>query len=172
MTDQPRSDDIVEQKAAHQEQASPEVQSGPPPTTTVERQGPPATDPGGQAAPQLAPAGMSKSDEKTWGVVMHLGSLILGIFPILSFIVPLIVWLINKDRSRMLNDHGRSALNWSITYIIMMTVFGALTAVYIGALLLPLGFLAHVILCIIAAVKAGQRRKFKHPMTIPFLRVG
>ncbi|GAB3841897.1 DUF4870 domain-containing protein [Nesterenkonia populi] len=128
-----------------------------------------------QGAPQPAPQGqskLSKSDEKTWGVVMHLVMALVGLVPMLAFIAPLIVWLIFKDRSRMLDDHGRSALNWAITYLILAMVFGALMVVYVGFLLLPLLQLTHVIMCIVAAVRAAQRRKFKYPIAIPFLRVG
>lgn len=127
--------------------------------------------PDGHATPAPAPTPLSKTEERTRGTWMHIGSLVLGVFPILSFVIPLAIWLTSKDRSRMLDDHGRSALNWSITYLIYMSFSGALTVIYIGFLLLPLGLGAHVVQCIVAAVRANQRRKFKHPLAVPFLRV-
>ncbi|GAA4473776.1 hypothetical protein GCM10023190_06560 [Enteractinococcus fodinae] len=108
---------------------------------------------------------VDRSDEKVWGVIMHLGNLLL------SFLVPLIIWLIYRERSQTLDQQGRAALNWAISFWIYSAVAGVLMFVLIGFVIWPILIVLDVVFCIIAAVKAGNGEAWKYPMSIPFLRV-
>ena len=108
---------------------------------------------------------VDRSDEKVWGVIMHLGNLLL------SFLVPLIIWLIYRERSQTLDQQGRTALNWAISFWIYSAVAGVLMFVLIGFVIWPILVVLDVVFCIIAAVKAGNGEAWKYPMSIPFLRV-
>lgn len=112
-----------------------------------------------------APAQVAPSDERTWGVIMHLGNLFL------NFLVPLIIWLIYRERSYTLDQQGRTALNWAISYWIYSIVAGMLTFVLIGFIVWPVLIVVDIVFCIIAAVKAGNGEAWKYPMSIPFLPV-
>lgn len=144
-----------------------------------------------QPEPPLRPG-----EEQGWGVALHLGRFLLGGFG-LSIIVPLVIWLIFRRRSRLIQDHGRSALNWEITLIIFTIVWvGGLVAAMIvigvtstasgtgpgagpgagffvaygGIWLGLLGIgLVNLILSIVGSVRAYQRRRF-HYWAIPFIR--
>ncbi|HJF15004.1 MAG TPA: DUF4870 domain-containing protein [Enteractinococcus helveticum] len=112
-----------------------------------------------------APRPLSPDDEKLWGVLMHIGNLILG------FLVPLIIWLIYRDRSETLNQQGRAALNWAISYLIYLLISSVLIVVLIGGMIWPVVMILDVVFCIIAAVKAGSLQAWKYPLSIPFLEV-
>lgn len=116
--------------------------------------------PGYGAQAQVAP-----SDERTWGVIMHLGNLLF------SFIVPLIIWLIYRERSYTLDQQGRSALNWAISYWIYSIVTWLLMFVFIGFIIWPVIIVIDIVFCIIAAVKAGNGQAWKYPLSIPFFQV-
>ncbi len=139
-----------------------------------------------QPEPPLRPG-----EEQGWGVAIHLGRFLLGGFG-LSIIVPLVIWLIFRRRSRLIQDHGRSALNWEITLILLGVVWiGAIVAIMLGVGLsgpagegpgatffaayagLWLGLLVmaivNIVLSIIGAVRAYQRRRFSY-WAIPFVR--
>lgn len=105
------------------------------------------------------------ADEKTWGVLMHLGSIFFG------FLAPLIIWLIYRERSHTLDQQGRTALNWQISYVIYMAISGFLTIILVGFLAMFAVLVLDIVFCIIAAVKAGDRDAWKYPLSIPFLRV-
>lgn len=105
------------------------------------------------------------SDERIWGVLMHLGNLLL------SFLVPLIVWLIYRERSYTLDQQGRAALNWAISYWIYSLASGILMFVLIGWIIWPILIVLDVVFCIIAAVKAGNGQVWKYPLSIPFFQV-
>jgi hypothetical protein len=124
-----------------------------------------------QGGYQQAPYGygaqppVSPSDERTWGVLMHVGNLLL------SFLVPLIIWLIYRERSWTLDQQGRAALNWAISYWIYSIVSGILMLVFIGWLTWAAIIILNIVFCIIAAVKAGSGEPWKYPLSIPFFQV-
>lgn len=108
---------------------------------------------------------VSGSDEKTWGVLMHVGSLFIG------FLAPLIVWLIYRERSQTLDQQGRAALNWQISALIYAVVSTILMIVLVGFFTIFAVAVLDIVFCIIAAVKAGDREAWKYPLSIPFLQV-
>ncbi|MDN5817424.1 MAG: DUF4870 domain-containing protein [Yaniella sp.] len=118
----------------------------------------------GPYAPYAPQPPVSVSDEKTWGVLMHIGSLFLG------FLAPLIVWLIYRDRSQTLDQQGRTALNWQISAVIYAVVSSVLMFILVGFVTLFAVAVLDIVFCIIAAVKAGDREAWRYPLSIPFLR--
>lgn len=142
-------------------------QSPPPPGTPYASAGQPQWGqqyqpytPGYASQPPVDP-----SDEKIWGVIMHLGNLLL------SFLVPLIIWLIYRERSQTLDQQGRAALNWAISFWIYSAVAGVLMFVLVGFVIWPILVVLDIVFCIIAAVKAGNRQPWKYPLSIPFFQV-
>ena len=112
------------------------------------------------------PQPLSPGEEQGWGVACHLG----GAF--LSFLVPLIVWLVFRDRSRMIDDHGKTALNFQITLAIAYAASVILILVSFG-LLFPLIFavlVVQIVFAVIATVAAYQRQPYTYPVAIPFIR--
>lgn len=109
---------------------------------------------------------VSVSDEKTWGVLMHIGAIFFG------FLVPLVVWLIYRERSRTLDQQGRTALNWQISCTIYLAISSILMVVLVGFVTMFAAIILNLIFCIIAAVNASDRAVWKYPLAIPFLQVG
>ncbi|PRZ14974.1 DUF4870 domain-containing protein [Nesterenkonia sandarakina] len=107
---------------------------------------------------------VSAGEEQGWGVAMHLG----GVF--LSWLVPLVLWLVFRQRSRMLDDHGKEALNFQITLFIAYLVGAATTIILIGFLILFLAWVLSVVFSILAAVAAYNRRPYRYPLTIRFIK--
>ncbi len=105
------------------------------------------------------------SDERIWGVIMHVGNLLL------SFLVPLIIWLIYRERSQTLDQQGRAALNWAISFWIYSVASGILMFILIGWIIWPILVVLDVVFCIIAAVKAGNGQPWKYPLSIPFFQM-
>lgn len=113
---------------------------------------------------QGSPQPLSTGEEQGWGVAMHLG----GVF--LSWLVPLVLWLVFRGRSRMLDDHGKEALNFQITLFIAYLIGAATTIIVIGFVILFLAWLLSIVFSIMAAVAAYDRRPFRYPLTIRFIR--
>jgi uncharacterized Tic20 family protein len=106
------------------------------------------------------PGGQLTSEERNFAVLAH----ILGILT--SFLGALIVWLIKKDNSPFVDDQAKEAINFQITIFIAQAVAGILTMAIVGCFLLPVIMVANFILCIVAAVAAGQGQWYRYPMTL------
>lgn len=102
------------------------------------------------------------SDDRNIAMITHLSGIVF------SFVVPLIVWLINKDKAdkAYLTDQAKEALNFQITVAIAMVVSSVLTVVLIGLLLMPLVWLGNLILCILAAVKISNGEDYRYPFAL------
>lgn len=130
--------------------------------------------PPGQPAPQyLAPAPMLESEARTMSMLAHLLVLV-G-----SFIPPLVIWLIYRDRSALVDHHGKEQLNFQISLIIysiglyVIATFAALVTFGIGMLLVVPVMLALFVLVIVfviqAAMAANKGLYFRIPLTIRFI---
>ena len=113
------------------------------------------------SVPPTPPAGVSQED-KTLAMLTHLSGIIL------SFIVPLIIWLTNKDKTDkgFLNDQAKEALNFQITLLIVYVVGTVLTVILIGALINLVAWLACIILSILAALKANEGVAYRYPFAL------
>ncbi|KFN49644.1 DUF4870 domain-containing protein [Arenimonas composti] len=105
-------------------------------------------------------------EDKTLALITHLSGIVAG------FIVPLIIWLINKDKPEkgFLTDQSKEALNFQITLIIAYVVCVILTFVLIGAFLMPLVWLASLVFMILAAVKANGGEYYRYPVAIRLIK--
>jgi hypothetical protein len=69
------------------------------------------------------------SEDKNLAMFCHLGGWLTG------FLVPLIIWLIQKDKSRFVDDQGKEALNFQLTLLIAYAVSVPLMLVCVGVFL-------------------------------------
>lgn len=108
------------------------------------------------------------ADERTWGTMAHVSSIIGMFVGGMAVLGPLIVWLVKKNESAYVAHHGREALNFQITMLIVsviLIVAGWFTCGIAWALL-GVVWLANVILSIIGAVKANEGQRWTYPFSI------
>ena len=129
-------------------------------------------DEAGTAAPAAGGRGTDydvSDDEKTWGVLVH-ASALSGLFvPFGNVLGPLVVWLLKKDESRFVDESGREALNFQLTWTGLMFVALLTVVVGIGLLLVPLLGLAWLVLVVLATVRASEREVYDYPLTLDLL---
>lgn len=101
-------------------------------------------------------------DDKTMAMLVHLSGIILG------FIVPLIVWLVNKDvpNKGYLNDQAKEALNFQITIAIAYVAGVILTIILIGPLISMAAWIVSVVFSIVAALKAKDGVAYRYPFAL------
>ena len=109
-------------------------------------------------------------DEKTWGMLAHLSTLVGLIVPFGTILGPLVVWLMKKDTMPFVADQGKEALNFNITVLIAMIVGGILTLVLIGVLVMIVVGIAWLVLSIIAALAANKGESYRYPFTLRLVR--
>ena len=120
---------------------------------------PPAAATGGR----LREEGLSDTD-RNFAIAMHLGPLASPAFPPLVFL-PLVLWLIRKDKSAFVDDHGREVVNM----LISMLVFSILTVLVIPIPFVILWVIVMVVNLIRGAVAASNGQYFRYPMILRFI---
>jgi len=110
--------------------------------------------------------GSASQDDRTIAMLTHLSGIILG------FIVPLIVWLIHKDRTDKdyLVDQSKEALNFQITLLMGYVVGIILSVILIGALLNFLLWVVCIIFSIIAALAVNKGETYRYPFAIRLVK--
>ena len=63
------------------------------------------------------------SDERTWGMLTHFSALLGFFLPFGSIIGPLIAWSIKKDDSSFVDENGKAAVNFNLTWTIAVAIF-------------------------------------------------
>ena len=113
------------------------------------------------AAPP-SPGGVASQEDRTLALLTHLSGIILG------FIVPLIIWLINKDKPEkgFLTDQSKEALNFQITLLLAYVACMILSFVLIGMFLMPIVWIASVVFMILAGVKANSGEAYRYPVAL------
>jgi len=124
----------------------------------------------------VPPSGALPSEERTWGMLAHLSSLLGGLLTAAfgggwgCFIGPLIVWLVKKDTMPFVDDQGKEALNFNITVAIAALVCGLLMFVLIGFVLLPILGVLWLVCVILAAIKANEGERYRYPFALRFIK--
>jgi len=108
--------------------------------------------------------------ENAFLMLMHLSQFAGWILPGLGFILPIAMWLTNKDDNENVDKHGKNILNFTISYFIYAAIAGILVIIAIGLVLLVVLGIVVTIAIIIAAVKANNGEYWKYPMTIEFVK--
>lgn len=123
---------------------------------------PPPSDP--------SQAGLPLPEERQWAMFSHLSALIGLVIPFGSVLGPLVIWLIKKDTMPLVNDQAKEALNFNITVAIAALISWALIFVLIGFLLLPVVFVAWLVLVIMATIKANEGVAYRYPFTLRLVK--
>lgn len=111
---------------------------------------------------------MSPGEEKNWAMFCHLAALSGFLIPFGNFLGPLIIWLIKKDASPLVDAEGKKSLNFQISVSIYFVVSAILVFVLIGfVLLIAVGIFA-LVMIILAAVKTSNGEDFQYPLSIRF----
>lgn len=113
-----------------------------------------------------ASTGQAAQDDRTIAMLTHLSGIILG------FIVPLVVWLIHKDRPEKgyLVDQSKEALNFQITLLIGYLIGMVLSIILIGALLNFVLWVLCIIFSIIAAMAANKGEAYRYPFALRLVK--
>ncbi|CAM4304011.1 DUF4870 domain-containing protein [Gillisia limnaea] len=110
-------------------------------------------------------------EDKQLLVITHLSQLLDFVTGIGGFIVPLIIWLTQKDQVAGMDIHGKMILNFQISLFIYSIVSIPLIFLFgLGIfLLIAIGLLA-LILPIINAIKVSNGELPDYPLSIKFLK--
>ena len=107
------------------------------------------------------------SDERTIAVIMHLGTYAYVFFP-LAFLIPMILWLVKREQSPFLDDHGKEALNFHISLVLYILLSVPLILAFgLGLVLLILVIpICSMVFPGLAAYAASKGEYYRYPATL------
>ncbi len=114
-------------------------------------------------------------DERTWAMLAHLSAPIAAIVSAgwLTFVGPLIIWFLQKDRSRFVRQASAGAFNFSFTMWVVSLIGWILTVTLIGAVIgipmIIIGALGSIILGCIGAFKTYYGELYIYPWQLRIL---
>jgi uncharacterized protein len=133
---------------------------------------PPDSPPVEPLAGQLA----ANAEDRQWGMFAHLSALA-GLFAAgMTFIGPLVVWLIKKDQSKFVDDQGKEALNFHLNvllYTIVLVVISFATCgfgLFVTAPLLGALAIYAIVMPIVAGLAANRGELYRYPLTFRVIK--
>ena len=124
-------------------------------------------DPNMADGPVPPASGGVDKDARTMAMLAHL----LGAFPCLTLIGPLIIWLLKKDQSPFVDSQGKEAVNFGITMLIAQVVTITVGSLTCFLIFLPaIVSLVQIILGIMAAVQANNGVDYRYPFNIRLVK--
>lgn len=108
----------------------------------------------------------ASQDDRNLAMLTHLSGIVLG------FIVPLVVWLMHKDRADKgyLVDQSREALNFQVTLLMGYVAGTILSVILLGAPLNVLVWIACIVFSIIAALAASKGEAHRYAFAIRLVK--
>lgn len=130
-----------------------------------------------------------KSD-RLWATAIHLSAFSGYVlpFPGMTLLAPLVLWLFKRNDSVYLDDQGREAVNFNLSYILctlfalllaamgmfllpfaaarQSSVAGSAAMITIGGGIVLVALVLHFLLVVVAAVKANRGERYRYPLTI------
>ena len=143
---------------------------------------------------------MKKNNQNTNAFLIHISAFAGFVFPFGQIITPLIAWQTLKDRSPFLDEQGKEAINFNLSYTLYVFILSiVLIPLFFRSFftnfnsfnnfqlnldlstnnlfsIMGLGsisvilYLVGISLIIIAALKAKEGESYKYPFTIKFIK--
>ena len=66
----------------------------------------------------MTESSLTINDERNWALFTHLASFAGFIMPFGNLIGPFVIWLIKKNQSDLVDQHGKTAINFQISLLI------------------------------------------------------
>lgn len=108
-------------------------------------------------------------DDKNLAVLAHLLPMFGFMVPGVNIVIPLVIWLLKRDKSLYIEHHARESLNFQITITLLVILWVVLKLMLVGLLLLPLVPVIVIVVLIFmvrAAMKAGSGEFYRYPMSL------
>lgn len=109
-------------------------------------------------------------EDKQLLVITHLSQLLTAITGFGGLIVPLIIWVTQKDKVYQMDEHGKRIVNFQLSLIIAAIVCIPLIFLFgLGIILLIVLGIISIVYPIINAIKASNGEMPTYPLSLNFI---
>ncbi|UIP32356.1 DUF4870 domain-containing protein [Stutzerimonas kunmingensis] len=103
-------------------------------------------------------------EARQWAMFCHYSSFFWFLAPMIGNVIgPLIVWQLKKDMDPFVDQQGKEALNFQLTFSIVMMICGLLAWILIGFPLMVLVSVVALVLVVIAGIRANGGKPYRYP---------
>ena len=113
--------------------------------------------------------GINDVDENMWSMFIHISQFATYISFGLGIVLPIILWLMKKNQSAVVDQHGCNVINWMISAFIYAIAFALLSFILIGIPFMIALCIVAIVFPIVGAVKANDGEVWRYPFTITFI---
>ena len=103
-----------------------------------------------------------------WGMEEHTFLMLMHLSQLTGFVLPLVMWLTNKENP-IVNRHGENIANFMISMYIYMSVAAVSCIFLIGFLILPVLGIIQIVYIIRVGLDADKYIYSKYPLSITFI---
>jgi hypothetical protein len=112
------------------------------------------------------------ADDRQWAMFCHLSALLGLLVGGLTFVGPLVCWLMKKDQSKFVDYHGKEALNFQLNILVYTLIAFGITVATCGfafpVIFVPLIY--GIVMPIIAGMKANEGKYYEYPATLRVIK--
>ena len=122
---------------------------------------------------------------RAWATICHLSALLMIVgVPIGNILGPLVIWLVKRGEYEFVDDQGKEALNFQITFLICAIALAILAFLlsfrgpysyqfyaYFPVMLLIIGLIIlNIGLVVMAAIKSNDGISYRYPFAIRIIK--
>lgn len=91
------------------------------------------------------------------------------IIPFGNILGPLVIWLIKREQMPFVDDQGKEAFNFQVSFMIYQIVLAVPSWLicFVPNMILAI---AQIVYMIIATIEANKGHRYRYPLTIRFLK--
>ena len=124
------------------------------------------------------PTPMLEADARLWAMLINFAAVAGAVLSggLLGLVAVLVIWLIYRERSALVDFHGKQQLNLAITVVAAAILFAVagLVTFFVGWIVLALPVLAYgiyvIVISIMAAVAANKGEYYRIPLIVRFIK--
>lgn len=125
---------------------------------------------------------MTTTNDTSAAFLIHISALASYIFPFGGLLAPLIIWQVKKNESTYLDEQGKAAVNFNLSFALYSFIFGLsifstfffnfpnFVGLFGSISLIAIIGIVRFIFIVMAAIKANNNEYFKYPLTIEFIK--
>ena len=130
----------------------------------------PQQGPAQPAFPPPAPAApMTVAQERTMSMLCHLLAFAGMFIPLGNVLGPLVLWLMKRQESAVVDAHGKESVNFQISMTIYTVVSAVLTILLVGFVMLLALMVFWLVVVVIASIRANEGGFYRYPLCIRFI---
>ena len=130
-------------------------------------------------------------NENTYCFLIHISVLLGFIHIVLGFITPIILWTLNREKNKNVDQHGKNVLNWILSFVVYFSICLVIVfplnrllhlsinfsydiespiSLFTGFIPITILMIFNILFIVIGGLKASSGKLWRYPLSIKFLK--